>query len=306
MTYLLQQASALQQAWANAAAEQDYVRTITAMIHDGQLVGAAAKLLGDLAAIDSPLSALCQALTPDALAISGWDDISTAIAQFEGDPVTAVHLIMSNPTDLVFEAKADAYDPILEVAFYTDANLEFSALSPEQLLSESLAPSPNWYGQSEDIEVYAEISGLADLNTALLRHKTQYFLRSQDDGGEVEEAPLGYVEFTLASLFRAVRFHQAVKRELDTHGLSGNVPVIAGMDNMRASIGSVYYPEVMKTVTVAEVATLAMAIKPRHDELPQGEPSGSSIRRRIVFDTPEEPVVPTAKLGFFKRLFARF
>jgi hypothetical protein len=296
----------LQHAWANAATEQDYARTITAMIHSGQLDGAAAKLLGDLAAIDSPLSVLCQALTPDTLVLSGWDDISTAIAQFEGDPVTVVHLIMSNPTDLVFEAKTDAYDPLVEVAFYTDANLEFSKLSPEQLLAESLVPSPDWYGQSEDIEVYAEISGLADLNTALLRHKTQYFLRSHDNGAEAEEAPLGYVEFTLASLLRAVRFHQAVKRELDEHGLAGNVPVIAGMDNMRASIGSVYYPERLHEVAVAEVATLSIPIKPRHDELPQSEPSGSSLRRRIVFDAPEAAVVPPEKRGFFKRLFARF
>lgn len=77
----------LQNAWANAAAEQDYARTITAMIHSGQLDGAAAKLLGDLATIDSPLANLCAALTPETITLSGWDDISTAIAQFEGDPV---------------------------------------------------------------------------------------------------------------------------------------------------------------------------------------------------------------------------
>jgi hypothetical protein len=298
----------LQHAWASAAGEQDYARTITAMIHGGQLEGAAAKLLGDLAAIESPLATLCRSLTPDSLNISGWDDISTAVAHFEGDPVTAVHLVMSNPTDLVFEAKGEAYDPVVEVAFYTDANLPFSTLSPEQLLAESLAPSPDWYGQSEDIEVYAEIIGFADLNTALLRHKTQYFLRSQDDEAEAEDAPLAYVEFTLASLFRAVRFHQAVKRELDAHGLARNVPVIAGMDNMRASIGSVYYPERLQEAAVAEVATLSLAIKPRLDEISLvGEPTGSSLRRRIVFDAPpEEAVVPPEKLGFFKRLFARF
>lgn len=295
----------LQKAWANAAAEQDYARTITAMIHSGQLDGAAAKLLGDLATIDSPLANLCAALTPETITLSGWDDISTAIAQFEGDPVTAVHLIMSNPTDLVFEAKTDAYDPLIEVAFYTDACLKFSTLSPEQLLAESLAPNPDWYGQSEDIEVYAEIAGLADLNTALLRHKAQYFLRSDDDGEAVEAAPLGYVEFTLASLFRAVRFHQAVKAALDHYGLAGNVPVIAGMDNMRASIGSVYYPAHLQEVAIAEVATLSITVKPRHDELPPREPSGRSLRRRIVFDTPEEVIAPPAKQGFFKRLFAK-
>lgn len=291
----------LQQAWVSAASEQDYVRSITAMIHGGQLDGAATKLLGDMAAIDSPLSALCQALQPATLEISGWDEISTAIAQFEGDPVTAVHLIMSNPPDLVFESKADTYDPVLEIGFYTDANLAFSALSPEQLLAESLASSPNWYGRSEDIEVYIEITGLADLNTALLRHKTQYFLRSQGDGVQAEMAPLSYVEFTLASLFRAVCYHQAVKQELDVNGLSGNIPVIAGMDNMRASIGSIYYPEAIKAVAVAEVATLATAIKPRLDEMVQASPSGSSLRRRIVFDASEEPAVPPEKIGFFKR-----
>ena len=305
MTHLVQQESALQNTWANPAAEQDYAHTITAMIHSGQLDEAAAKLLGDLAAIDSPLADLCEALTPDTITLSGWDDISTAIAQFEGDRVTAVHLIMSNPTDLVFEAKTDAYDPLIEVAFYTDTHLKFSTLSPEQLLAESLAPNPNWYGQSEDIEVYAEIIGLADLNTALLRHKTQYFLRSDDDGAAVEAAPLGYVEFTLASLFRAVRFHQAVKAALDHYGLAGNVPVIAGMDNMRASIGSVYYPAHLREVAIAEVATLSITVKPRHDELPPCEPSGSSLRRRIMFDTPEEIIAPPAKQGFFKRLFAR-
>jgi hypothetical protein len=296
----------LQQAWTNPVAEQDYIRSITAMIHSGQLEGAAAKLLGDLAMIDSRLSKLCQTLTPDMLAINGWEEICTAIAQFEGDPITALHLVMSNPTDLVFEAKTDSYDPILEVAFYTDANLEFSALSPEQLLAKSLAASPDWYGQSEDIEVYAEIAGLADLNTALLRHKTQYFLRPQGDETGSELTPLAYVEFTLATLMRTICFHQAVKRELDLHGLPGNIPVIAGMDNMRASIGSVYYPEVTKTVALAEVAALSIAIKPRLDEIAQGDPSGSSLRKRIIFDSPEEQVIVPAKMGFFKKLFARF
>lgn len=295
----------LQLAWVNPAGEQEYSRTISAMIHNDQLDGAAAKLLGDLAMIESPLSTLCQTLGADTLAISGWDEISTALAQFEGDPITALHLVMSNPTDLVFEAKTEAYDPILDVAFYTDANLEFSALSPEELLARSLAPSPDWYGQSEDIEVYAEIIGLADLNTALLRHKTQYFLRSQGDAAEGEVAPLAYVEFTLASLFRALCYHQAVKAELDRHGLPGSIPVIAGMDNMRAAIGSVYYPQVTSNVAVAEVATLSLAIKPKHDDLTRGEPSGSSLRKRIIFDAPEEPVMPVAKPGFFKRLFGR-
>ena len=77
------------------------------------------------------------------------------------------------------------------------------------------------------------------------------------------------------------------------------------MDNMRASIGSVYYPAHLQEVAIAEVATLSITVKPRHDELPPREPSGRSLRRRIVFDTPEEVIAPPAKQGFFKRLFAK-
>jgi hypothetical protein len=296
----------LAQAWASAAGEQDYMRAVEAMVQGGQLDEAAAMLLGDLAMIDSPLAAICRALTPDSLSISGWDDIATSVAQFEGDPITAVHLVMSNPTDLVFEAKSaktDEYEPMVEVAFYTDAHLAFSALAPAQLLAESLAPAADWYGQSEDIEVYVEIAGLAGLNTALLRHSTQFFLRPDDGAQAAEAAPLAYVEFTLAALFRAVRFHQAVKAALDAQGLPGNVPVIIGMDNMRATIGSVYYPQVVQTVATPEIAPLSIAIKPRVEQVVMGDPSGTSLRRRFMVESNDEPEAASA--GFFKRLFAR-
>ncbi len=297
----------LSQAWASAAGEQGYVRVVENMVQAGRLDDAAAVLLGDLAIIESPLADICRAMTPDSLNIGGWDDVVTSVAQFEGDPITAVHVVMSNPTDLVFEAKSaktDEYEPVVEVAFYTDAQLAFSALSPAELLAESLAPAPGWYGQSEDIEVYVEITGLAGLNTALLRHNTQYFLRADDGAEATAAAPLGYVEFTLAALLRAVRFHQAVKAALDAHGLRGNVPVIVGMDNMRAAIGSAYYPDVVQTATAAEIATLAIAIKPRVEaEIFTGEPSGTSLRRRFVTDSAHEP--EAAPVGFFQRMFAR-
>ena len=296
----------LQQAWLSIEAEHDYVRAIEALVHDGQVDAAATRLLDDLATIDAPTANLCRELASGSVMIEGWEDINTAIAHYEGDPITAVHVMIANATDLVFEAKSEMYEPIIEFAYYSDAHLAFSTLSREAILAESLAHAPAWHGQSEDIEAYLEIAGLGQLNTALLRHSNQYFLRPQDDEATITEAPIGYVEYTLGSLFRAVRLHQAVKAELDRNGVTGNVPVIVGMDNMRHVIGSVYQSQIIQEVTAAEVAPLAIKVKPREYDMPS-EISGTSIRRRLaaqaandVVDEPDE-----APVGLLKRLFGR-
>ena len=296
----------LQKAWVSVEAEQDYVRAIEAMVHDDQLDAAAAKLIEALSITDGPLANLCRELMPESLNLEGWDDLNTAIAHYEGDPITAVHVMIANAADLVFEAKSELYEPIVEVAYYSDTHLAFSTLSRDEILAASLAHAPSWYGQSEDIEAYLEVAGFAQINTALLRHTTQYFLRPQDDEPAISEAPIAYVEYVLASLFRAVRLHQAVKAALDRSGVTGNIPVIVGMDNIRHAFGSVYQSHVIQTVAAPEVASLALKIKPREIETPT-EITGTSIRRRLaaqaandVVDEPDE-----APVGLLKRLFGR-
>ncbi len=295
----------LQKAWADEAVEKDYFCRIEAMIHGGDLDAAADILLADLAAIDSPLAELCRNLSEDAVDIAGWEEIGDAIAHYEGDPVTAVHIMMSNEPDLVFEDKDRTHQPDVEVVFYSDEYLPFSTLGREELLAETLrGDEAEWYGQSEDIEVYLEINGLGPLNTALLRHKRQYYLRDQMhvldevNGLSADTAPLLYVEYCLAALLRAVRYHQAVKALVDGYGLRGNVPVIVGMHNMRFNLASVYIAKATNVVAIARTAKLAVTIKRNMEEIPE-EVSGASLRQRVQVEEPEETP------GFFRRLFGR-
>jgi hypothetical protein len=293
----------LQTIWFDADAEAAYLQRIEALVHAGDLDVAAEKLLDDLADIQTPVADMCRDMTEDAVEICGWEEIGDSIAQYEGDPITAVHIVMSNEADLVFEDKSLTHDPLVEVAFYSDEHLAFSTLSRDELLVESLKDDTEWYGQSEDVEVYLEINGMSQLNTALLRHKRQYFFRDQmhmldaAQGLAADIVPLPYIEFRLAAMLRAVRYHQAIKDLIDGYGLHGNIPVIVGMYNMQVEIGSVYVPKTAKVIELAKVAKLAITIKRNTEEAP-AEISGSSLRQNLS-------VAPEERRGFFRRLFGR-
>jgi hypothetical protein len=294
----------LQAAWYDADVEAEYLRQIEAWVHAGDLDVAADRLIEDMEGIETPIIEMCRNLSEDSVEISGWEEIGDSIALFEGEPITAVHIVMSNPADLVFEDKSTRHDPLLEVAFYTDEHLAFSALNREQLLAESQRDEPEWYGQTEDIEVYLELNGLGALNTELLRHKRQYYFRDSvhvldaAEGLASDIVPLAYVEYRLAAMLRAVRFHQAVKTLLDEYGLYKDIPVIAEMYNMRLDIGSVYIPKTAKIIEFAKAPKLAINIK-RHIEFEEPEVVVKSVRQMISAE-PEEK-----KVGFFRRLFRR-
>jgi hypothetical protein len=141
------------------------------------------------------------------------------------------------------------------------------------------------------------------LNTALLRHKRQYFFRDEmhvldeANGMASDIVPLPYIEFRLAAMLRAVRYHQAVKNLLDGYGLHGKIPVIVGMHNMRLDIGSVYVPKASNVVELVKVAKLAVVIKRNTEEVPL-EVSGSSLRQNLSSEPEERP-------SFLRRLFGR-
>ncbi len=295
----------LQNTWFDEAAEAEYLRQVEAFIHAGDLDIAAQRILDDLEEIETPLAEMCRNLTEDAAEICGWEEIGDTIAQFEGeDPITAAHIMMSNEDDLVFEDKSVTHHPDVEVVLYTDEHLEFSKLSQADLLAESLKPDPHWFGKAEDIEVYLEMNGLGEFNTALLRHKRQYHFRDQQhvldeaEGLAADIVPLPYIEFRLAAMLRAVRFHQAVKGLLDGYGLSGRIPVIVGMHNMKVEFGSVYVPKEAKIVEQAKTPKLAVTIK-RNMEDEEPDMTGSLLRQKLAAEAPEEE----QQRGFFRRFF---
>ncbi len=294
----------LQKAWADADAEAAYLKRIEGLVHGGDLDAASEILMDDLATLETPLGEHCRNLSEDDVDIAGWEEIGDAVAQYEGEPITAVHILISNQDDLVFENKDQTHDPVVEVAFYSDENLAFSSLGRAELLAESLRAEPSWFGKGEDIEVYLEMNGLTHLNTALLRHKRQYFFRDQVDvldearGLAADTAPMAYVEYRLAAMLRAVRYHQAVKALVDGYGLYGDLPVIVGMQNMRLDIGSVYVSKTAKVIEFAKTPVLAVAIRRNVEGVPQ-DASGSSLRQHITVEEVEE------RPGFLRRLFGR-
>lgn len=298
-----------QKEWYDAEVEAAYLEQIEAWVHAGDLDIASEKLMEDIETLGTPLAQMCMELSEDAVEISGWEEIVDAIAAFEGDdPITAVHIVMSNEDDLVFEDKSITQNPDAEVVFYTDEHLPFSTLSRDELLAETLEQNPEWFGKCEDVEVYLELNGLGNLNTALLRHKRQYYFRDEQhvldaaEGKPSDEVPLPYIEFRLCAMLRAVRFHQAVKQLLDGYGISGRIPVIVGMHNMRLEIGSVYQPKQVKAVQVVAAPKLAITIK-RNMEEEVPEISGSLLRKKFAEEEAQKVAEP--KMGFFRRLFSR-
>lgn len=295
----------MQKLWADADAEQAYFQRIEAMIHSGDLDAAAAIIEEDLETLDTPLGQMCRDLSEEAIDLSGWEEIGDSIAFYEGEPITAIHIMISNEPDLAFEDKSLTHHPLVEVVFYSDEHLAFSQMSRDAILAASLTEDESWWGQGEDMEAYLEINGLSQLNTALLHHKRQYYFRDQmhvldeANGLAADTAPLLYVEFRLASIWRAIRYHQAVKALVEGFGLRRDVPVLVGMHNMKPEISSVYMAKSGVVVEMAKTAKLAVTIKRAvEDEMPE-ELTGSTLRQRVAANEEEE------RPGFFRRLFGR-
>jgi hypothetical protein len=294
-----------QQTWFDAAVEQAYVAEITAQIQAGQLEAALARLLADIADIGSALAPICADL-PGKIVLDGWDELAEVMAEYEGEePITAVHCLLYNPPDLVFEDRDTIFQPELDVALYSDVLYPFSEVKRDALIVEIQQPDRPWYGQGEDIEAYLELNGMGQFNTLLLRHKRQYHFRDQQHaldamtGENPDLVPLLYIEFVMCALLRTVLYHQAIKAKVDSDGLPGNVPVIVSMDNMKFDVATVYMPKVrVQTAVVKPVADLIIPIKRAVLTVPE-EVQVVSLRQKINQQAAENAVKP----GFFRRIF---
>jgi hypothetical protein len=286
----------LQDAFASAEGEAQYVDGLRDRIEAGQLDAAETLLHADLAALDTPLARTCLALPREAVILQGWPELVEAIAAYEGDAIACVAVGMGNDTDLSFE-KDQLHAPFVTVGLYSDQCFPFSSASRQAMLLECGKQQPAWAGAEEDIEIYLEIDGLAELNTRLILHKQRFFLRDDTSGA----APALYVDYVLSSWLRALRFHQAVRAAIDAEGLPGNIPVISGIFGMTPDPATVHVPEKTVKATIAEVAPLVFKPKAKRSDAII-DLSGSDLRRRIG-EAPAEPAAPSR--GFLSRLFRR-
>ena len=300
----------LQITFLEAAGEQAWVEEMQALLSAGCAGEADARLAAELAGFDGAIARLCKATAAADVALEGWDDLLPILAEWEGPPVTAITLGLTNPPDLVFEA-GKTHEPDLLLGLYSDEAFPFSGASKADLLAECGKEMPAWAGAEEDVEFYCTLSGLAELNTALINCKHRRFLRDGRDGVE-GRAPGGYVEFLLGSFLLATRFLQATQRAVADHGLPAGCRLIAGAVDVNADFVTVLGPgcpaasESACPVRSAEAAFAPLTMKPwvpREDPTADTSANGPTLRQRLA------PVEATPgqqhHRGFLSRLFGR-
>ena len=117
-----------------------------------------ARLAAEACRLRRALARLCKATPAGGVALEGWDDLLPILAEWEGPPVTAITLGLTNPPDLAFE-HGGTHQPDLLLGLYSDEALPFSqreqGRSPRRVrrrnfragpapkrMSNSIAPSP--------------------------------------------------------------------------------------------------------------------------------------------------------------------
>lgn len=298
----------LQSLWFDQDVEQAYIHDVKSLIENGDWTKAKAKLLADIEILDTPMASQILYLRPE---IDGWQEMAEAISEYEGEPITAVHLMLSNDEDLSFENRETVFEPIMEAALYTDEIYPFSEQGLDDIRAEILLPDRPWFGQSEDVEIFLDFLGIGEFNTALLRHKRQYFFRDQMheldrlQGMADNIVPLPYIEFKLCSMFRNVLFHESIAKMVDEYGLPNNIPILVGTYNMKFDVSCAYKPLNGASIAAKEMAPLKIEIK-REIIADPIESEVKTLRQKILAETQAVPdEVETGKeKGFFKRLFS--
>jgi len=294
----------LQIAFLEAAGEAAWAANMRSLLAAGRVDEADALLTAELAGFDGALARMCKATTAADVLLSGWEDLIPILEEWEGPPITAITLGLTNQRDLVFEGGAVG-EPDLMLGLYSDDSYSFSSASNAELLAECGQDLPAWVDGEEDVEFHLTFSGVAQLNTTLINWKHRYFLRDGRDGVE-GRAPGGYVEFILANWLLATRFLQAAKRAVSEDCLPASCRLIVGTIGINADFVTILGPE----PTVAVSATRAAPAEPNFATLtvkpwvPREDPTAGpgaahTLRRQI------QSVEPVASPGLLARLFGR-
>jgi len=293
----------LQITFLEAAGEAAWAANMRSLLAAGRVAEADALLAADLAGFDGALARLCKATSAADVQLSGWEDLIPILEEWEGPPITAITLGLTNQRDLVFEG-GEAGEPDLMLGLYSDDAYTFSTASKADLLAECGQELPAWVDGEEDVEFHLTFSGVAQLNTALINCKHRYFLRDGRDGVE-GRAPGGYVEFILANWLLATRFLQAAERAVSEDCLPAGCRLIVGTIGINADFVAILGPEPNITTSArraapAEPAFATLTVKPwvpRED--PTADPVAHTLRRQI------RALEPVAAPGLLARLFGR-
>jgi hypothetical protein len=247
-------------------------KKIAQLIRWGDHDAAERVLQSHLSQFDDPLADICRVTTTRSLSISGWDQVNTTLQQQEksGEPYTAICFDISNHADLTPTPEGWS-EPDIEVSYYSDESYPFSTSTHGDVIAACEQSSTPWQGCFEDIDHPLNLKGLAQLNTAL-----QKLTHSRHRVPETSEQKM----YQLASWFRTLRFHQTVKRYIDTPTLVVKIPMLVGSNEVDPFLTTVYFP-----------AHQAVA-------------SESDLRKRLQKSTSAETGIEKPR-GFLDRFFGR-
>jgi len=295
----------LQMTFLEESGEHTWVGEMRDLLCAGSAAEADARLTAGLVGFDGTLARLCRATPATGVTLEGWEDLAAILAEWERPAITALTLGLTNPPDLVFEHGV-THQPELLLGPYSDDTFDFTSASKAELLAECANELPGWSGAEEDVEFYCSLTGLAELNTALINCKHRRFLRDGRDGVE-GRAPGGYVEYVLGSWLLATRFLQAVQRAT----ADASFRLIVGTVDVNADFVTVLGPDApARPVIAAAPAEPAFAPLtftpwvPKEDPTADALASGPTLRQRIKSVEPEPVEQP--RPGFLARLFGRF
>ena len=299
----------LQVTFLDADRERAWTEEIRNLLSAGRAEEANARLSAEIAGFDGALARLCKATASADVALEGFEDLLPILGEWEGPAVTAITLGLTNPPDLVFEP-GRTNEPELLLGLYSDEAFPFSKASESDILAECGKEVPAWVGAEEDVEFFCTMSGLAELNTALIHCKHRRFLRDGRDGVE-GRAPGGYVEFVLASLLLATRFLEAAHQAMSAHGLPARCRLLVGTVDLNADFLTILGADVPDVAVrreerSSEPAFAPLTIKPwvpREDPTADAPASGPTLRGRITLAEEETATKPGA--GFLTKLFHR-
>lgn len=298
----------LQLAFLEPEGEAAWIEEMRALLSAGKAAEADARLSAALEGFDGALARLCKATRPEDVAIEGWEDLNPILAEWEGPPITAITLGLTNPPDLVFEV-GQTHEPDLMLGLYSDESYTFSRATRAELVAECAKDYPAWIDAEEDVEFHCVPTGLAELNTALVQCKHRYFLRDGRDG-VVGRAPGGYVEFVLGGWLLATRFLQAAERLVEEHGLPDGCRLIVGTVDIKADFITVLGPDGPAVGTAAPApagsepmfaSLTSVRPSPLREDPAVPRESAPTFRQRIK--TAE--AAPQPRRGFLARLFGR-
>lgn len=292
----------LQLTFLEEEGERGFCNRVANLLSAGNAAAAEAVLREELAPFEGSLASLCKATSADQVTIDGWDDLLPILAEWEGPPVTAITLGLTNPPDLVFEA-GQLHEPELLLGLYSDEAFPFSTACADGLLEECSQDVPAWVGKEEDVEFYCSAAGLGELNTALIGHKHRHFLRDGRDGVE-GRAPGGYVEYVLGCWLRSTLFLQAVQRA--SRQLPAGCRLVAGAVGVNADFVTLIEAKrpgasaARKAAKTNEPQFATLTVKPwvpREDlDAITNPPAGATLRQRVLQGEAEQ-ASPTAAVA---------